>query len=797
MTRGRSQRPAALLALLTVAAGVVLAHEGHEPIASKGVTIQGDRVKLSPAAQKLLDLRTVVLAERTLERTVPAPASVVLRPQAHAFATAQLPGRIEEVRVKPGQEVKADEVLATVNSRKLDELVLELATARAELDLAVEARKRADQLLRGGVGGPLDLLAAQNRELERENAVLVAELKLRALGLNPREIGPTGGAIAASGNVAVSPRLLPIRSPIAGVVPHVDIYPGMIVTPDEHLLDVVDPAGVWVRVDVPEAYVPQVRLDAKHPTKVYLRLAAYADRKEPFEGMIKARDGRIDPKTLAEPVWVEVQKKPDDPPLIAGMSGQAQIVVERVEKAVAVPESALVRDGMETYVFIRWTADEYLRRPVLLGLAVPGYVQAKSGLFENTAVLTQGKEQLAALFVHGTLSPSQAARANAGLKWEPVRRRAIDRTLELDATLELPTRSADLMAGGKAVVAAPVAGKVVEILATGPGEIRADQPLARLASLELQNLQLELIKADLDAKLARQTLDRYQKADSDGKSLVFRQPIQEATTKLRTAEARMESLVSRLRAIGLHEEIDRVLSEREISGSVVLRAPPKAAANTAAAGATDRAIPVGGSNRSAIPAAGGSAGEAAAHSRPLALGQVVKEGTPLFEVQDASEIWVRAPAFEQNWPALKVGQKARLRLAADPGVMLETEVSRIDTLPEADRRSRSVWARLDNREHRLRENQLGRLTVVIEPAKDEVLAVPLSALYRDGSRAYVFVREEYKDKDGTAKDRFHFRPVKIGRRDDQFIEVLGGLQEGDHVAVSGVNELRRGFGRVK
>src|SRR4051812_37598549 len=104
-------RRAALLVLLSVAAAWLWAHEGHEPLPTRGartIKTKAGRVTgvlLSREACEALGLQTARVELRRLVRRVPAYASLVTPWQKHAFATSRLPGRIERLHVRPGETV--------------------------------------------------------------------------------------------------------------------------------------------------------------------------------------------------------------------------------------------------------------------------------------------------------------------------------------------------------------------------------------------------------------------------------------------------------------------------------------------------------------------------------------------------------------------------------------------------------------------------------------------------------------------------------------------------------------------
>ena len=69
------------------------------------------------------------------------------------------------------------------------------------------------------------------------------------------------------------------------------------------------------------------------------------------------------------------------------------------------------------------------------------------------------------------------------------------------------------------------------------------------------------------------------------------------------------------------------------------------------------------------------------------------------------------------------------------------------------------------------------------------LAIPLSAVVRDGLRSFVFVQKA----DGT----FDRRRIELGRADDRLVEVKSGLQRGESVATGGVPQIQTAFAAVR
>jgi membrane fusion protein, heavy metal efflux system len=131
---------------------------------------------------------------------------------------------------------------------------------------------------------------------------------------------------------------------------------------------------------------------------------------------------------------------------------------------------------------------------------------------------------------------------------------------------------------------------------------------------------------------------------------------------------------------------------------------------------------------------------------------------------------------------------ARVRLVGDPGVVLPGKVARSGRTFGTTHRTLSVWVELDGDPPTpLRHNQMARLSLAVG-SHPPTLALPLGAVYREGTQGYVFVR---------SGDTFERRAVTLGRADDRFVEVTAGLAAGEPVAVAGVPELNTAWQSVR
>lgn len=730
----------ALACSFAVAVGVLLAHEGHTPLPSKGakVDVAKGHITLSSDARATLDVESVEIGTAAPPDTVLAYANLVAPWKAHGYAVSRLPGRIVALRAKPGDRVEAGQVLAEVQSQELELLRLEIQTALTEVTLAEKVYKT--QKGSEGAVPEWNIIEAEVKVRQARNALELAKLKWAALGL------PKDGLDAILEGTSRASPALPVRSPVAGTVIHADLAVGKVVEPGEHLFEVIDLSTVWARVGVLEKDIPRVA--AGRPVEV--RLTAYPG--ESFRGKVAVVGQFLNPETHINDVWVEFrndQGEGEEPRLLPGMYGQARIELPHATGTKTVPATALVNDGVDRFVLVEEASaanvSEFRKKSVVVVRETADAVEVRSpDLFPGDRVVTRGGHELGTFFAPGVLRLTPESASTIGLKVEPVARHGVETVVEVPGAVDLPPDR-------RSVSTSRLAGTVLSINVDRGRRVKAGEVLAEVFSLELLNLQLDLLREHLDADQAAKLLKRVKEARD---SLPGRRII-EAEAASASAANRRDSLLRRLELLGLSEEqLEALVKRRQVAPALPVRAT------------------VGGT----------------VVSFDRVVGQSVRADESLFEIHDLARPWVQGFVSEQEHARVRVGQTARVRVVGDPGNVLEGKVARSGRTFGESHRTLSVWVELDRDPPvPLRHNQMARLSLAVE-RRPPTLAVPPGAVYREGAAAFVFVRQG---------DTFDRRGVDLGRGDDRFVEVVSGLKEGEAVAVTAADELNTAWASVR
>ena len=294
-------------------------------------------------------------------------ATGTIEPEKEVEVRSRIAGIIETIHVDDGDTVEEDHPLVEIERDLLESSVREaeatLEDARVEYRFAKIALERSSELEKGGAASQQKSDDARSRHDRARAGVAAAQARLDSLS--------TQLSYAT------------VRSPMAGRVLQVHVEEGTAVSPVTAVTGgvvLVSMAGtdkLFLEGLVDENEVARVQLG--QPARI--RTEAYSDRT--FEGVVSKiapLGTRIQNVTYFE-VKIEVVD-PDDQLLRPRMSGDADIVVQVVEDAIVIPETALRYRGEEIYVetVVRASQPRIEGKPVEIGIVDGSRVQVVSGL---------------------------------------------------------------------------------------------------------------------------------------------------------------------------------------------------------------------------------------------------------------------------------------------------------------------------------------------------------------------------------------------------------------------------------
>jgi Cu(I)/Ag(I) efflux system membrane fusion protein len=160
--------------------------------------------------------------------------------------------------------------------------------------------------------------------------------------------------------------------------------------------------------------------------------------------------------------------------------------------------------------------------------------------------------------------------------------------------------------------------------------------------------------------------------------------------------------------------------------------------------------------------------------RDVQVGAYVTPGQELYEIADITNVWVVADVYEADIGRVRAGQKALLALQALPGESFTGKVAYL--YPAVNPASRTMQARIvvPNTKGRLRPGMYADVT--IDLGVTEGISIPADALVDTGEAQYVFV--------SLPGGRFEPRPVTVGARTAEKVQILRGVHPGEKVVTT-------------
>jgi membrane fusion protein, multidrug efflux system len=269
---------------------------------------------LSVAAAEYRDVDTTYSTEAVVEAVRQSTIS------------AQVMGRIVDLRVDVGDFVKAGQVVARIDEREAAQVVAssqaQVAQARANLQNARLNLERARRLLENN-------FVSQSAVDHADAEYKAAEAQLKA-------------AEAGAGQAAVSKGYTTVVAPISGVVSARNVEVGEMATPGKPLLTTFDPNDMRVIAEVPQSMVPEIRALSRASVEV------------PSVGKwIKVKSMVIipaaDPRTHS--TRVRLYLAGDERDIYPGVYAQAHFAVGHAKKLV-IPAQSVIRRSEVSGVYV-------------------------------------------------------------------------------------------------------------------------------------------------------------------------------------------------------------------------------------------------------------------------------------------------------------------------------------------------------------------------------------------------------------------------------------------------------------
>lgn len=362
----------ALSAALTVVAALVLGGCKDKP--EPAPVAKADPNLIVPAAPLAARLSVAPVEDAEFRDVLRVSGRVEADESRLARIGASVTGRITDLEVIPGQDVKRGQRLATLNSVELSTVQLAFLRAYSQRLLAQRAAQRAEQLFEADVIGRAELQRRQSEFAQAEAEVSAARGQLMVLGMAEEAVA--GLTADRSVNSQAS-----VRASISGTVLERKVTQGQVVQPADTMFLVADLSSVWLVAEVPEQQATLIRRGESVEAEI---ASLPGDR---LAGTLSFIAAIVNPETRTITVRMELDNadRRFKPAMLATM-----FIKGRPERRLAVPGAAVVRDENRDYVFVETGQNQYALRLVNLGAEHEGRRQVVSGLARGDRIVVDG-----------------------------------------------------------------------------------------------------------------------------------------------------------------------------------------------------------------------------------------------------------------------------------------------------------------------------------------------------------------------------------------------------------------------
>jgi membrane fusion protein, heavy metal efflux system len=331
-------------------------------------------VRLKPEIRQEYGIVLETAKKVALGDLIAATGKVESNADRTAHVSPRIPGKIVWVGASLGDTVAAGQVLARLDSVELGEALSEYYKDRSRMGLAKSNMERIRTLVEKKIAARKEILQAETEYQTAMSELHADEERLKLYGLSPSDYEEHSEERRI---------LLPVHSPIAGVVTQKHTTVGELADPSKNLFTIADLSSVWVMVDINEKDLAKIEKGRTAAVKVGAfpemvfrgRVTYIADLVDEATRTVKARIEVPNPGRKLKPEMfaaVELAIPPSGPPVLA------------------VPEEAIVELEGKKVLFVTGDDAEFIPREVATGAKGGGRVEVTAGLKEGERFAAKG-----------------------------------------------------------------------------------------------------------------------------------------------------------------------------------------------------------------------------------------------------------------------------------------------------------------------------------------------------------------------------------------------------------------------
>lgn len=294
---------------------------------------------------------------------------------------SRISGVVTKVHVDYGAKVKRGDPLATINSIELGKSIANYLKAKSMTELTQQTYERENKLFEKKISSEKEMLEAkavfESYKIEME----AAKRELRLYGLGSVSIDRLSEESWENNGFTN------IYAPMDGTIIKMSVVTGELITPENEIFIITDTSSLWAWADIYERDLGKLLTAySSDPVKASLSVQAFTDRV--FEGKVDYIGAMADVKTRTVKVRVAVENSNNL--LRPGMFCDISILTESMERALLAPDTAVLNDEADSFVFKKMKNNLFVRRRVVTGANFGAYVELLEGAAPGEEIITSG-----------------------------------------------------------------------------------------------------------------------------------------------------------------------------------------------------------------------------------------------------------------------------------------------------------------------------------------------------------------------------------------------------------------------
>lgn len=350
---------------------------------------------------------------------------------------------------------------------------------------------------------------------------------------------------------------------------------------------------------------------------------------------------------------------------------------------------------------------------------------------------------------------TEAQERNAKIQTEPLSVMDIELQITIPAQFKARNQSIER-------VYSPIDGKITDVYVEPGTILKIGQPIVKIKSDEISQIQLEFLEKilDIDANynelkaqynLSNQNYNREKTLYNE--KISSRAEYEAAYAQLRKDKANIEALnLKRSSLINVYRQrlavyggsIDNVIKTRQIYPYITIKA-------------TKNGVLL---------------------ERKVNPGEIVEKNRELFNLADLKTIWLVGYAFEKDSPYLHLGEAVTGTIEGSSST-INGVLSYVSPILDNTTKTLEVRAEIPNKDFKIKPNMYAEMFVNTGVA--HVLAIPTDAVEKFGDYNFAYVK--------VAPHTYEERKVETGKKNDKYTEIISGVKAGEEVVTTGSFEL--------